>query len=201
MNKHVLIPKGEHIQALISTTQQPNLLIPVRAIVYDIKYDEVSPQYQIRIKRFYDNIQFLKQNLLGGRFIRDFEGGETRINAMRATYKSVDELTDNLFNGANWKKYLVVVDSVFCTKTLDEQMKLFNNLQTFMIELKLKEIYQLAMRPPYRQHGGEYAFSSKDEFKSAVSAFLGDRMPKDSEWLNSLLYDPTARELDRGEWV
>ena len=61
MIKHKVFTKGELIQALISTTQAPNVLIPVRAMIYDVKFDDVIPQYQIKIKKFYDHINFLKR--------------------------------------------------------------------------------------------------------------------------------------------
>jgi len=200
MIKHKIFPKGEYVQALISTTQQPNVLIPVRAIIYDIKFDDINPQYQIRIKKFYDTMYFLKQNLFGGRFIRDFEGRETRINAKRTNYKNIDNLVEDLFNGDNWQKYLIVVDSVFCTKTLDEQHELFNNLQTFMIEQKIKEIYEMSTRYPYRKAKGEFAFDSKGEYIVALKKFLGDRIPSDEAWIDNMFYNPTAREMDQGEW-
>ena len=97
MIKHQLFSKGDQIHALISTTQQPNLLIPVRATIYDVKFDDVNPQYQIRVKKFYDQVYFLKKNLFGGRFIKDFEGlpGSGRnqeVNMLRDTIDSVLEL-------------------------------------------------------------------------------------------------------------
>ena len=124
MIKHKLFSKGEQVQALISTTQQPNVLIPVRATIYDVKFDDTNPQYQIRIKKFYDNAYFLKKNIFGGRFIKNFEGKDTKINVKRAGYSTVKEIEDNLFNGDKWKNYLITVDSVFCTKTRSEQIKL-----------------------------------------------------------------------------
>lgn len=200
MIKHKIFSKGEYIQALISTTQQPNVLIPVRAIIYDVKFDDINPQYQIRIKKFYDSMYFLKQNLFGGRLIRDFEGRETRINAKRTNYKNTEELVTELIDGPNWKKYLVIVDSVFCTRTLGEQQELFNNLQTFMIEQKIKEIYDMSTRYPYRKSKGEFAFESKGEFITALKKFLGDRIPSDEEWIDNMFYNPTSREMDMGEW-
>lgn len=200
MIKHKLFSKGEHIQALISTTQQPNILIPVRAIIYDVKFDDINPQYQIRIKKFYDSMYFLKQNLFGGRLIRDFEGRETRINAKRTNYKNTEELVSELIDGPNWKKYLVIVDSVFCTRTLGEQQELFNNLQTFMIEQKIKEIYEMSTRYPYRKAKGEFAFESKGDYITALKKFLGDRIPLDEEWIDNMFYNPTSREMDMGEW-
>jgi len=200
MIKHKIFSKGEYVQALISTTQQPNILIPVRGMIYDVKFDDLNPQYQIRIKKFYDNIYFLKQNLFGGRFIRDFEGKETRINAKRVNYKNSDDLIQNLFDGPNWKKYTIIVDSIFCTKTLDQQQELFNNLQTFLIEQKIKDIYEMSTRQPYRASNGEYSFNSKGEFITHLKKFLGERMPDSEEWLENMFYNPTSREMDMGEW-
>jgi len=200
MIKHKVFNKGEYVQALISTTQQPNILIPVRGMIYDVKFDDVNPQYQIRIKKFYDTMYFLKKNMFGGRFIRDFEGGETRINAKRTNYKNTDDLVQNLFDGSNWEKYLIVVDSVFCTKTLDEQRTLFNNLQSFMIEQKIKEIFELSNRYPYRKAKGDFAYESKGDFITHLKKFLGDRLPSDEEWLDNMFYNPTAKEMDLGEW-
>lgn len=200
MIKHRLFAKGEYVQALISTTQQPNVLIPVRAMVYDVKFDDINPQYQIRIKKFYDTMYFLKQNLFGGRFIRNFEGSETRINAKRTNYKNTEQLVEELFDGKNWEKYLIVVDSVFCVKTLDEQETLFNNLQSFMIEQNLKSLFEMTNRYPYRKGKGEFAFESKGEFVIALKKFLGDRIPKDEDWIDNMFYNPTSREMDMGEW-
>mgnify|MGYP000706873360 CR=1 FL=1 len=63
MINHKLFAKGEKIHALISTTQQPNVLFPVRAIIYDVKFDDINPRYQIKVIKFYDQIYFLKKNL------------------------------------------------------------------------------------------------------------------------------------------
>lgn len=200
MIKHKIFAKGEYVQALISTSQQPNVLIPVRGLIYDVKFDDINPQYQIKVKKFYDTMYFLKKNLFGGRFIRDFEGNDTRINAKRTNYRNTDELIASLFDGKNWKKYLIVVDSVFCTKTLDEQRELFNNLQSFLIEQKIKEIFEFSTRYPYRTANGEFAFESKGEFVTALKKFLGDRIPKDKDWLDNMFYNPTSKEMDMGEW-
>ena len=59
MIKHQLFAKGDNIHALISTTQNPNILFPVRATIYDVKFNDINPQYQIRVKTFYDNIYYL----------------------------------------------------------------------------------------------------------------------------------------------
>ena len=60
MIKARLFVKGETIYALLSSYSHPNILIPVKAIVKDVKYDEINPVYLIKVVKFYDNILFLK---------------------------------------------------------------------------------------------------------------------------------------------
>ena len=127
--------------------------------------------------------------------------GRLGINAKRTNYKNIEHLTDELFNGEAWKKYLIVVDSVFCVKTLNEQNNLFNNLQTFMIEQKIKEVYEMSTRYPYRKAKGEFAFNSKGEFIASLKKFLGERMPTDPSWIDNMFYNPSSKEMDMGEWV
>ena len=198
MIKHKIFTKGELIQALISTTQAPNVLIPVRAMIHDVKFDDVNPQYQIKIRKFYDQINFLKRNLFGGRFIRNFEGKDTRINLKRQEYNTVKELEDRVFNGDKWQQYLIVVDSVFCVKTRGEQVELFNKIQDFQVEANFKELFNLSNRTTYN---GNYNFHTKGEFIKALQKFLGDKYPKDKDWADSVLYRPNHDEMDRGEWV
>lgn len=199
MIKHKLFAKGEYVHALISTTQNPNVLIPVRALIYDVKFDDVNPQYQIRIKRFYDQVYFLKANLFGGRFVKDFEGKDTKINLKRENYDTVEQIENDVFNGEQWKSYLIVVDSVFCVKTRDEQVTLFNNIQTFLIQQKLKEIYELTNRTPYSK--GQFYFHTRGEYIKALEKFLGDKYPTDKDWADDVLHRPSASELDGAEWV
>tara|TARA_B110001450_G_C17618925_1_gene480382 strand:+ start:179 stop:775 length:597 start_codon:yes stop_codon:yes gene_type:complete len=198
MIKHKIFTKGELIQALISTTQAPNVLIPVRAMIYDVKFDDVNPQYQIKIKKFYDQISFLKRNLFGGRFIRGFEGKDTKINLKRQEYNTVKELEDKVFNGDKWEQYLICVDSVFCVKTKAEQDSLFNKIQAFQVETCIRDLFNLTNRSAYK---GDFEFHTKGEFVKALEKFLGDRYPKDDGWVDTILYRPNHDEMDRGEWV
>lgn len=199
MIKHKLFAKGETIYALISTTQNPNILFPVRATIYDVKFDDINPQYQIRIKSFYDTIYFLKHYMFGGRFIKNFEGSDTKINVKRENYSNVKQIEEELFNGQNWKSYLLIVDSVFCTKTKAEQTELFNNINNFHIQIKLKELYELTNRSVYRS--GRFYFHTRGEYVKALERFLGERLPKDEKWIDNLLNRPDSSEMDGAEWV
>lgn len=199
MIKHKLYSKGEYVHALISCDARPNILFPVRALIYDVKFDEINPRYQIKIVKFYDNIYFLKKYLFGGMFQRGFETGEkTRINLQRKEFRTIEDLTNRVFDGEKWKKYLIVVDSVFCTKTRAEQVELFNNLQTFFIQIKLREVFELANRNAYSK--GQFYWQTKGTYEKSLQKFLGDRYPNDEGWIEDLLYRPDTDELDSAEW-
>ena len=199
MIKHQLFAKGDNIHALISTTQNPNILFPVRATIYDVKFNDINPQYQIRVKTFYDNIYYLKHYMFGGRFIKDFNNKDTKINVKREGYTTVKQVEEEHFNGKNWKSYLLLVDSVFCTKTRVEQIELFNNINTFHIQIKLKELYELTNRSAYIK--GQFYFHTKGEYIKSIEKFLGSRLPNDKNWAEDLLNRPGADELDSAEWV
>jgi len=197
MIKHKLYAKGEYVHALISADQNPNILFPVRALIYDVKFDDVNPQYQIKIVKFYDNIYFLKKWFFNGTFKRNFDKStKTKIQLVRANYRDVNALTEAI-TGESWEKYLIVVDSVFCTKTRADQIELFNNLQSFFIELKFKEIFEFANRSVYSK--GEYYWHTKGHYEKSLKKFLGDRYPDRKNFINELLYNPETYEIDSSE--
>ena len=65
MIKHKLIDKGSVAHALISSVHEPNILMPVKVTIKDIKFDEYNPLYLVKIVKFYDNINFLKKYFIG----------------------------------------------------------------------------------------------------------------------------------------
>lgn len=195
MIRHRLFSKGDSIHALISTTTHPNILFSVRGIIYDIKFDEYNPQYQIKIDKMYEDVAFVKQYLIKGRTIRNFEGNDTRYKLVRGGFKTINEFVEKTYNGDNWEKYLIVVDSVYCCKSRKEQIDFFNNIQSFLIEKNLKEVFEMANRSQYNK--GDFYYHTKHEFKESLKKFLGGRGPNTEKWYEDLLKKPSAAELDK----
>ena len=61
MIRHKLFSKGEYINVLITNNRYSNIVFPVKAIIHDIEFNDKMPRYQIRIVKFYDDIDFLKR--------------------------------------------------------------------------------------------------------------------------------------------
>ena len=64
-----------------------------------------------------------------------------------------------------------------------------------MIEKRLKEIYELSNRFIYNK--GQYYFQTRGLYEIALKNFLGDRLPKDKDYFDKLLYRPKSIELDK----
>lgn len=192
MIKHRLFSKGEYIHALISNTKHSNIVFPVRALIYDVKFDDVMPKYQIKIVKFYDDLNFLKRYLFDLKFIRNFEGGQTRFRFSRQKYKTREQFQKHI--DANEETYFVVVDSVMCTKSYNQISELYNNIQDFLIEKSIKDLYEMANRSSYSK--GNYYYKSKGVFEAHLKKFLGDRTPDDPKYFDKLLFRPESKQLD-----
>ena len=192
MIRHRLFSKGEYIHALISNTRYSNIVFPVRALIYDVKFDETMPKYQIRIVKFYDDINFLKRYFFEMNFEKNFKGGATKFRFNRSGIKNKEELQKYL--DANAETYMITVDSVMCTRTLNEINELYINIQDFLIEKEIRELYERASRRSYSK--GKYYYESKGVFEAHLKKFLGDRIPKDPEYFNKLLFRPMGPDYD-----
>ena len=49
MIKHKLINKGSLAHSLVTSSNDPNILIPVKVIIKDIKFDEYNPLYLVHL--------------------------------------------------------------------------------------------------------------------------------------------------------
>ena len=195
MIKHKLFSRGEYVYALLSDAQNPEYMFVIKGIIYDTKYDDISPLYQLKIVEFFDDIDFLKRYFFQSSFKKDLNASRyTRINLKRDLYKTREDLL-HAVGGPNWKSYLVVIDSIYCTNTQYEIFELLRKLQDFMIEKRLKEIYELSNRFVYKK--GQYYFQTRGLYEIALKNFLGDRLPKDKDYFDKLLYRPKSIELDK----
>lgn len=194
MIHHRLFPKGEYCHALISSRSNPNVLFQVRGLIYDVKMDEFNPQYRIKIVRFYDDINFLKQNLFGQKFQRDFKNRDAYFRFKRDNFDTRESFEQHITNHKSWDKYTIVADSIMCTKTEADSTQMLNQINTFLIEKHIKEIYEIASRTTYRK--GEMYFKNKEEFKLAVKRFLKDKIEVTDDWIDDVIARPFHSDLD-----
>lgn len=194
MIHHKLFAKGEYCHALISSTTNPNILIPIRGLIYDVLMDEHNPQYQLKIVKFYDDINFLKRYLFWHKFQKNFAGKDAWFKFKRSDFNTVEQFESEITNENNWKRFTVVADSVMCTRSEAEIFDLFNTVQTFLIEKAIKDMFEMSTRTFYRR--GQYHFDTVDEFELAVKRMLKGKEPNHKNWVQSILRRATFDELD-----
>lgn len=192
MIKHRLFTKGEYIHALVSNSTHSNIVFPVRALIYDVKFDEHIPQYQIKIVKFYDDISYLKRYFFDMVFTKDFNGSISRFKFSRQKYKTREQLQKHIDAGD--ETYFVVVDSVMCTKSYNQIKELYFNIQDFLIEKSIRDLYEMMTRSSYSK--GNYYYKSKGIFEAHLKKFLDHRVPDTKNYFDKLLYRPKSKELD-----
>jgi hypothetical protein len=195
MIRHQLFSKGEKIHALISNSRHSHIVFPVTAIIHDVQFDEQMPRYQIRITKFWDDLEFLKRYLFDMRFDKTFTGKTTRFSFKRTNYKSMADFQAAI--DSNWEAYMIVVDSVMCVKTYKEMNSLFNDIQDFLVEKNFKDLYDMTTRNFYSK--GNYFYRTRGIFEAHLKKMLGEREPKIKNFFNKLFYRPTSDELDKLE--
>ena len=195
MIRHKLFSKGDHIHVLISNNRYNNIVFPVRAIIHDVEFNDKMPRYQIRITKFYDELDFLKRYMFDMKFDRSFDGSLTSFRISRQRFATVKEFQNYI--DSKWETYLVVVDSVMCVRTYAEVNALYNNIQDFFIEKTIKDLYELSTRNTYSK--GSYYYGSKGIFEAHIKKFLGDRAGESKDYFDKLLFRPRSIELDNLE--
>jgi len=193
MIRHKLFSKGEYIHALISNSRYANIVFPVRAVIHDVEFSDKMPKYQIRITKFYDDVDFLKRYMFDMKFDKSFSGGYTKFNLNRSKYKTKKSFQDHI--DSKWESYLLVVDSVLCVRTSNEMFDLYNNIQDFIIEKSIRELWERSNRSSYSK--GKYFYKSRGIFEAHLKKFLGERAGNDPKYFDRLLYRPTSGEYDK----
>ena len=158
MIKHKLIDKGSVAHALISSVHEPNILMPVKVIIKDIKFDEYNPLYLVKIIKFYDNINFLKKYFIDNSFPNAF-GKKSRPFWIPKDIKNVQSL-ENYLNKEEGRFY-IVVDSIYTVRYKNELNDIFNKIQDFLIQRNISELKGMSTRNFY---SGNFKFSTNIEF-------------------------------------
>ena len=168
--------KGDKIYTLLYSMNNPDIFMPVQGIVLDYKWDENNPQYQIKIKKFYDSMDFLNKYIWDLRFFIHFDAKFPRTitqdrNAKKYSTKFLKN-TEELINLLEERKFYTVVDSVMCCKHKVEFEEVFNKLQYVIISNLLKSLKSHITRRSYKDF---LKINGSEEFNIRLQKFMGDK--------------------------
>ena len=170
MRKHKIYTKGEQIYALLSSYTHPNILLPVKAIIREVEWNDKNPKYLLKVNKFFDNMGFLRKNLFNMNFANTLGQKARRYKLKDEGFKTTKELEDRL-NMPDATRYYIVVDSIMVAKTKADMNIIFNKIQYFLISRKLQECKELMTRTFF---SGTMKLDSPGEFNKRLTKFMGD---------------------------
>jgi hypothetical protein len=182
MINHKLFVKGEKVYSLLISHSHPNVLIPVKGIVKEVKFDEVNPEYLIKIVKFYDSADFLRMHFSKMSYVQNFTSKPRRLKFSEDNPLKTHEDFFRDMNGPKERKFMVVVDSIMTLQYKQDMFDLFNKVEDHIIEKSLRFIKQHTCRTEYR---GKYKIQTYNEFYLRLRKFIGDKIADDDKsWLN-----------------
>ena len=129
---------------LISSYNEPNILIPCKGIVTDYKIKNSEIMYKIKISKFYESSEFLKNYFYGMLFYTDFNQS-TKSKLGISDTKNDSDLKQSLEN----KSIVIVVNGFMVFDTQDEMNYIFNKLNLYFISKSVFELREHISRVNY----------------------------------------------------
>lgn len=176
--RQTLFYKGDSIYVLVSCTNMPSFVVPVKGIIKEIKHDAKNPKYLIKIVKFFDSWTTIKRFFIKNRFKYTFRDKSRRSKIEDVT--SLEALYEKLNNPDLEHRYYIVVDSLMSFKSRGAMDHAFNEIQDFLIHKKLRDLCTYQIRGFYK---GKYKVHNKTGwFKMARSIIDVDGDLTDEEF-------------------
>lgn len=170
MINHDLIKVNSICHALLSSPSNPNILIPIKGVIREVKYDESNPLYRVQILKFYDHLFFVKKNFVNKSFRHNFKKKPKTFWINTDNVKTIHDLENLMIEEKNW----VVIDSLLVFKYKNEMQDMFNKIQEFLILKNIKEWRNNSTRSFYK---GKLHIKSKYEFDVRMAKMIQDMFP------------------------
>jgi hypothetical protein len=173
MIKSQILDKKSICHALLSSTSNPEIFIPVKAVIEDVFFEENIPVYHLRIIKFYDNIHFIKDFLYDTPYLTNYRG---KSKPLKIPKLSTTAELETWFSEKT--SYRFCVESNFVVKTKIEMLDLVHRIQEYIIYKELRSIRRTIMRSAYE---GNLKLNSKIEFEERVRRAFGDKFTNESD--------------------
>lgn len=174
MIKTQILDKKSICHALLTSTSDPETIIPIKGVIEDVFFEEDIPVYSIRIIKFYDGIHFLKSSFIGKPFLTNYRGKPKPL--------SIPKEIKTLVDMENWlgekSRYRFCLDSNMTVRTKIEMLELFNKIQEYLICQKLRSIKKIVLRTPY---DGQLKLNSNAEFDNRMKRAFSDLFKSEND--------------------
>lgn len=167
-----ILNKNEFCYVLLSSYNEPNILIPIKGIIKDIKFDYDEPNYLVRIEKFYDNMTFINRYVKDMFFYTNFDS-KNRTNLGINTIDNIADLNRHLEENA----VTIVSHNLMTFETKGRMFEVFDKIHFYFLMLNFFNLKENLTRSVYR---GSLKFKDgKKEFFDRLENFIGDKFPTD----------------------
>lgn len=173
------LDKNEICYALLSSSNHPNILIPIKGKIIDLQINSDDIDYLIEILYFYDDIYFLNNYFYNMLFFDRFNYAH-KVKLNLPNVNNVDELNSFIVK----KKYNVVNNHLMTFNSKKEMFEIYNKLNYYFISLNVFNLKQYLTRKSYT---GEFKFSGTNEFNDKIKLLFKDKLNESD--LNIFLKD------------
>lgn len=179
IDHNYIFNKDELCYCLLSSYNHPNILIPIKCLITDIKFGQDVVDYQVRIEHFYDEINFLKAYLYNMLFYTKFDNAH-KVKLTIPVFNGIDEINKYLDTAI----VTVIVPHLMCFSSKAEMMDVFNKLNYYFISLHTYNLKLALTRSSYK---GEFKLDGSKDFNNRFTNFIGDKV--DEKTLKVFLED------------
>lgn len=180
--------KGSMAYALISSSDFPDVMIPVKCLVEDVYFEELTLFYVLKIIMFYDiNTQFLLDHIRNRKF-KTAKGSNGSYRIVRLTENNISNIDEfNNYFLTKIKGTRFHLEECFVRNTKVEMFALFNKIQEYLIFKQLRLANDLMIRGAY---SGKIKMKSEHEFKIRMERGFGSlfKSKEESQEFFELLY-------------
>lgn len=169
MIKTELLNKRSICHALLYSTSYPDVIIPIKGVIEDTHFEENIPHYTIKLIKFYDHINFLKEHFINKPFLLKYKHKPKAFLIPAKNSRNVVDL-ENWFIDECTHRFCV--ESSFVVRTKIDMTVLFNKIEDYLIIKHLRVIRNSSMRGLYE---GNLKVSSKIEYKERLRRMYGDK--------------------------
>jgi len=155
-----LLQVGSVCFAIITSTEFPDVLIPVRGVIEDVKLKDEIQQYKIKLITVYDNIDFINKYFCNRYFYYEFDKAARKIQITNNSLKGVSKLSNkdkvkNIGDLETWFSITgntfsrTIVQSFFVFEHRNTMLEMYNKIQDYLIIKHLKMLQNLTTRTQY----------------------------------------------------
>ncbi len=169
-----LLPVKSGCYALLRPTNDPDMVVPARAVVEDIAMDPVLPVYKLRVVSIYENVF---------NFRRHFARAYWRCRSMRPTLLHVPPkalVSEDALN--TWlcdRPLLFHVEYPFVFKSKSEMIGYFNRLQEYVLAKTVRRLRDVLSR---REYSGRLKINDHMDFDGRMWQAFADKFGSRDEF-------------------